>query len=265
MDQFLQVQGLQKAYANGPTVLHDVSLTFKPGEFSVILGLSGAGKSTFLRCLNRLIEPTAGRIIIPRDLIAPEGKGELDLVRASSHELRLWRRKVGMIFQHFNLIKRLSVVDNVLAGSLGYAGMVPGALRLFSKSERDRALYNLERVGLLDHAYKRADALSGGQQQRVAIARALMQRPTVILADEPVASLDPKLAKQILDILKRVADEDGLTVMVSLHVLELARAYGDRMIGFHGGRVIFDGAPDKLDDKAVQQIYSRGTAQLQPV
>ena len=257
VEPLLAIEGLHKAYGDGPRILSDVSLRFEPGEFVVILGLSGAGKSTFLRCLNRLIEPTEGHIRVPRSLVFEGGTGLLDVAHMSDRELRRWRRKVGMIFQQFNLVKRLSVCDNVLTGSLGYQALLPSVARWFPGSDRARALKNLERVGLLEQAYQRADTLSGGQQQRVAIARALMQRPAVILADEPVASLDPKLSVVILDILQRVAREDGITVLVSLHVLELARRYADRVIGFHGGRVVFDGRPDDLTDAAVERIYRR--------
>jgi phosphonate transport system ATP-binding protein len=181
----------------------------------------------------------------------------VDVAKLGDNELRLWRRKVGMIFQQFNLVKRLTVLENVLTGSLGYQPVFGSSLRRFSQADRDRAMHNLERVGLLEQAYQRADTLSGGQQQRVAIARALMQQPSVILADEPVASLDPKLSVQILDILKRVAREDGITVIVSLHVLELARAYADRVVGFQGGIVVFDGVPQTLTPEVVDAIYCR--------
>jgi phosphonate transport system ATP-binding protein len=161
-----------------------------------------------------------------------------------------------MIFQQFNLVKRLSVLQNVLSGSLGYQGPL-SLLRWFPSRDQRRALTNLQRVGLLAQAHQRADRLSGGQQQRVAIARALMQQPALILADEPVASLDPKLSVVVLDTLRRVAQEDGITVLVSLHVLELARRYADRIVGFQGGRVVFDGPPDALTDEAVEAIYRR--------
>ncbi|HEY9723977.1 MAG TPA: phosphonate ABC transporter ATP-binding protein [Oscillatoriaceae cyanobacterium] len=253
----LQIEGLKKSY--GPSrVLDDVTLNIERGDFTAILGLSGAGKSTFLRCLNRLIEPSGGRILAPGKLfLGPDAPEQVDIARLSERELRLWRRKVGMIFQQFNLVRRLTVLDNVLSGGLGYQPVFWSSMRRFSNEDRERAMRNLDRVGLLEHAYKRADTLSGGQQQRVAIARALMQQPTVILADEPVASLDPKLSAQILDILKRVAREDGIAVLVSLHVLELARTYADRVIGFQGGRVIFDGTPEQLDAAAVDRVYER--------
>jgi phosphonate transport system ATP-binding protein len=258
MDLMIDVQGLRKAYGDGDLILKDVNISFAPGEFVTILGLSGAGKSTFLRCLNRLIEPTGGRIMVPRSVLDGGPSTErLDLAKASPRELRLWRRRVGMIFQQFNLVKRMSVLDNVLSGTLGEANILASVFRSFPKAERERALRNLDRVGLLDQAYQRADTLSGGQQQRVAIARALMQRPKVILADEPVASLDPKLSVQVLDTLKRVAVEDGITVLVSLHVLDLAKTYGDRIIGFQGGRIVFDGKPEALSEEAVERVYFR--------
>lgn len=263
----IKVEHLGKTYSSGPPVLEDIDLEFQPGEFTAILGLSGAGKSTFLRCLNRLVEPTAGRILVPTSILgdagSPDDGGTFDIVKASDRELRRWRRKVGMIFQQFNLARRLSVIDNVLSGSLGYAPALPSTFRIFSEEERARALKNLDRVGLLPFAYQRADAISGGQQQRVAIARALMQRPAVILADEPVASLDPKLSMSILELLRKICDEDGITVLVSLHVLELARRYASRLIGFAGGRVVFDGAPEALGEAALKQIYQARTEELE--
>ncbi|MBM3268306.1 MAG: phosphonate ABC transporter ATP-binding protein [Candidatus Sericytochromatia bacterium] len=263
MQPIIKVENLGKTYANGPQVLMGVNLAFQPGEFTAILGLSGAGKSTFLRCLNRLVDPTEGRILVPRSLVAGgDEPGEFDVVKATPAELRRWRRKVGMIFQQFNLAKRLSVLDNVLSGSLGYAPTVPSTLRMFPESERARALENLDRVGLKPFAYQRADAISGGQQQRVAIARALMQRPAVILADEPVASLDPKLSMSILDLLRKICDEDGITVLVSLHVLELSKRYSSRLIGFAGGQVVFDGTAAELDDNVVKRVYQAQTEEL---
>ena len=165
------------------------------------------------------------------------------------------RRRIGMIFQQFNIVKRLSVIDNVLSGGLGYQPTWRSTLRIFSQEERRRALVNLKRVGLLDHAYKRADELSGGEQQRVAIARTLMQEPVIILADEPVSSLDPKLSRVVLDILKRVCREDGITALVSLHTLELTREYADRVVGLKDGQILFDGATDELTDAIVDSIY----------
>ena len=263
-ESLVAVRALQKAYRADRPVLRGIDCTFAPGEFVGLLGLSGAGKSTFLRCINRLIDPSSGEIHVPRALLLPGAPGTLDIVKASPGELRAWRRRVGMIFQQFNLVRRLSVLDNVLAGILGGAGLPQILWRSFPESERDRALYNLERVGLLDYAYRRADELSGGQQQRVAIARALMQRPALILADEPVASLDPKLSAQVLGTLRRIAQEDGITVIVSLHVLDLARQYADRLLGFQSGQVVFNGRPDSLDEVAYEQIYRRSTRELVP-
>ena len=265
----IKVEHLGKTYASGPPVLKDVNLSSQPGVFTAILGLSGAGKSTFLRCLNRLVDPTEGKILVPTSVLGEglaggtDPDGTFDVVNASGADLRRWRRKVGMIFQQFNLAKRLSVIDNVLSGSLGYSPSLPSTFRVFSEDERARALKNLDRVGLLPFAYQRADAISGGQQQRVAIARALMQRPVVILADEPVASLDPKLSMSILELLRKICDEDGITVLVSLHVLELAKRYSSRLIGFAGGDVVFDGAQAALTDVALKQIYQARTEELE--
>lgn len=260
----LRVEQLAKAYAGGPPVLQGVDVSFKAGEYVAILGLSGAGKSTFLRCINRLIDPSSGRIWASAEALGPGApEAGADVAGMNAGELRRWRRRVGMIFQQFNLVKRLSVLDNVLTGTLGDQPMLPSLVRRFPPADVERAMVNLERVGLLKLAYQRADALSGGQQQRVAIARALMQKPAIILADEPVASLDPKLSATILEILRRVAQEDGITVLVSLHVLDLAKRYADRILGFQGGRIAFDGSPESLSDQAVERIYQRGTAPLE--
>lgn len=252
----IETRGLKKGYGKGPLVLKDLSLKFYPGEFTTILGLSGSGKSTFLRCINRLVEPTDGEILVPGGLIGKEN-APIDVSALSQRQLRIWRQRVGMIFQQFNLVKRLSVLDNVLSGCLGEQNAFSSALRIFPVQAKELALRNLERVGLLDQAYQRADTLSGGQQQRVAIARALMQKPQIILADEPVASLDPRLSVTILDILKRIAQEDNIAVLISLHTLELAKSYSHRIIGLQDGNVVFDGPPEKLGQTEIDLIYHR--------
>lgn len=252
----LEIQELHKSFSASVPVLRGVNLKVEQGEFLGVIGLSGAGKSTLLRCINRLIEPNSGEILIPRSLFLPgEDGSRADVLKLNRRELRLLRRKVGMVFQQFNIVKRLSVLDNVLSGGLGYQPGFKSCLRLFSREERRRALLNLKRVGLLDHVYKRADELSGGEQQRVAIARTLMQNPVIILADEPVSNLDPKLSRVVLDILKRVCREDGITALASLHTLDLAREYADRVVGLKEGRVFFDGATKDLTDAVVEDVY----------
>ncbi|HEX6437619.1 MAG TPA: phosphonate ABC transporter ATP-binding protein [Candidatus Binatia bacterium] len=252
----LEIENLQKSYDNNIPVLCGINLAVNRGEFVGIIGLSGSGKSTLLRCINRLIEPSSGHIRVPAVLITRNGAGNLvDVVRLNQFELRRLRRKIGMIFQQFNIVKRLSVIENVLSGGLGYQSPLRSTLRSFTRDEKRKALTNLHRVGLLDHAYRRADELSGGEQQRVAIARTLMQEPALILADEPVSSLDPKLSSIVLDILKRVCQEDGITALVSLHTLELTREYAARVVGLKNGRVSFDGTCDELTAPVVQAIY----------
>lgn len=253
----LEVRGLEKSYGGAP-VLKGVNVAIEQGEFVGVIGLSGSGKSTLLRCINRLIEASAGEILVPRALLAGTANGaSADVRKLDAGELRLLRRKIGMIFQQFNIVKRLSVIDNVLSGGLGYQPALSGSLRIFSSETKGRALVNLKRVGLLEHAYKRADQLSGGEQQRVAIARTLMQEPALILADEPVSSLDPKLSRVVLDILKRVCREDGITALVSLHTLELTREYADRVIGLKEGRIFFDGPARDLSDAVIDSVYQR--------
>jgi phosphonate transport system ATP-binding protein len=252
----LEVRDLYQSFGISSPVLRGVSLKLEQGEFLGVIGLSGAGKSTLLRCINRLIDPTSGEILIPRNIFIPGGDGSrIDVLKLSRHELRLLRRKVGMIFQQFNIVKRLSVMENVLSGGLGYQSGLTSCLKLFSPAENKRALLNLKRVGLLNHAYKRADELSGGEQQRVAIARTLMQNPSIILADEPVSNLDPKLSRVILDILKRVCREDGITAMVSIHTLDLTKEYSDRILGLSQGQVLFNGPAKDLNDASAEMIY----------
>ncbi len=255
----LEIKDLHKTYDGATPVLRGVNLKIAKGEFVGIIGLSGAGKSTLLRCINRLIDATSGEIIVPRSLLGfGAGGSTFDVLQLAPTELRLFRRKVGMIFQQFNIIKRLSVIENVLSGGLGYQPAVRSTLRIFAAAERRQALINLKRVGLLTHAYKRADELSGGEQQRVAIARTLMQQPAIILADEPVASLDPTLSRVVLEILKRVCREDGITALVSLHTLELTRAYADRVVGLNRGELLFDCPASDLSDARADSVYRRG-------
>jgi phosphonate transport system ATP-binding protein len=254
----LEIKDLHKAYGDRTQVLRGIDFQIEQGEFVCIIGLSGAGKSTLLRCVNRLIQASSGAIFVPRALTGLSANdGKADVLKLNAEELRLVRRKVGMVFQQFNIVKRLSVIENVLSGGLGYQPTLRSVLRIFSREEKRQALTNLKRVGLLDHAYKRADQLSGGEQQRVAIARTLMQQPAIVLADEPVASLDPRLSRVVLDILKRVCREDGITALVSLHTLELTREYADRIIGLKQGQILFDGPTRDLTDTIVGSVYQR--------
>ena len=254
----LDIRELHQSYSAAAPVLRGISFTIERGEFVGVIGLSGAGKSPLLRCINRLIDASSGQILIPGALLSSKSNGaSVDVLKLNAGDLRALRRKIGMIFQQFNIVTRLSVIENVLSGGLGYQPALRSALRIFTHEERRRALVNLKRVGLLEHAYRRADELSGGEQQRVAIARTLMQQPAIILADEPVSSLDPKLSRVVLDILKRVCREDGITAVVSLHTLELTREYADRVIGLKRGEILFDGATDTLSDAVVDAVYQR--------
>ncbi len=243
----LQVEHLTKVYENGTVALQDVSFEVPDGQFLAVIGLSGSGKSTLLRCINRLIEPTEGRII---------WNGE-DVTHASQEDLRRFRRQVGMVFQHFNLVHRSRVVTNVLAGRLGYTNPAMALINRFSKSDMANALAQLERVGLREKAHSRADELSGGQQQRVGIARALMQDPEMILADEPVASLDPVLAHSIMRYLELINSEAEVTVLCSLHFLDLVHRYSDRAIALNEGRLVYDGLPSEIDDAKFKEIYGQ--------
>jgi len=244
----LEVQNLTKVYPDGTVALKDVSFTVQPGEFLVIIGLSGSGKSTLLRCINRLVDPTEGRILW-------DG---VDVTAAEGEDLRRVRRQIGMVFQQFNLVKRSSVLTNVLAGRLGYTPTGASLLHRFSVADRELAAKALARVGISDQARKSARELSGGQQQRVGIARALMQQPRMILADEPVASLDPVLAHSILGHLEDLNREDGITILCSLHYLDLVQRYASRVIGLRAGRLVWHGTDEDIrgmNDAEFKEIY----------
>ncbi len=243
----LQVKNLTKIYEGGVLALDDVSFEVPEGEFLAVIGLSGSGKSTLLRCINRLIEPTAGTILW----------NGVDVTAATQEEMRRIRRRIGMVFQHFNLVHRSTVLTNVLAGRLGYTNPALSLINRFSKADIEKAYQQLERVGISDKAKMRADELSGGQQQRVGVARALMQDPEMILADEPVASLDPVLAHSIMQYLDLINREDGVTVLCSLHFLDLVHRYADRAIALNEGKLVFEGLPKEIDDQKFKDIYGK--------
>ena len=246
----LEVKNLTKVYDDGTVALRDLSFDVQDGEFLIIIGLSGAGKSTLLRCINRLIEPTEGQIIW-------DG---IDVTAAPPDQLREIRRKIGMIFQHFNLVKRSSVLTNVLAGRLGYVNPWGSLVNRFPAEDNQRARRALQRLGIADQAHKRADELSGGQQQRVGVARALMQEPKMILADEPVASLDPVLAHSILGYLEQLNQEDGITILCTLHYLDLIQRYASRVIGLRDGELVYRGSREdirRMTDEEFKEIYGQ--------
>jgi phosphonate transport system ATP-binding protein len=240
----LKVEHLTKVYPNGTVALKDVSFSVDDGEFLVIIGLSGSGKSTLLRCINRLIDPTEGQIFLD----------DVDITKATPSELRHLRRHIGMVFQQFNLVKRSSVMTNVLSGRLGYVNPLLSLVGIWSKEDRNRAIKALDRMGIEDKANERADALSGGQQQRVGIARTLMQEPELILADEPVASLDPVLSHSILQYLEQL-NKEGITVLCSLHFLDLVHRYATRVIALKDGVKVFEGFPKEINRAKFKEIY----------
>ncbi len=243
----LEIKDLRKTYDKKLWALDKISFEVKKGDFIILLGLSGSGKSTLLRCINRLIEPSSGDVLF-------EGQSVLAL---SSNQLRRYRRNIAMVFQQFNLVKNLSVLTNVLTGRLGYHNLA----QKFSSQELEAAHHNLGRVGLQDFARRQVKNLSGGQQQRVAIARALMQNPAVILADEPVASLDPATADSIMQYLGEI-NSDGITVICSLHFLTLARRYGNRVIALKDGLKVFEGLPAEIDNTRFKQIYGQEAEEI---
>lgn len=241
----LRVENLTKVFPDGTVALKDVSFQVQEGEFLAIIGLSGSGKSTLLRCINRLIDPTAGRVLWD----------DVDITAAQGRDLRRIRRQIGMVFQQFNLVKRSTVTTNVLSGRLGYAHPWWSLVHRFTAEDQERARAALERVGIEEKADNRADQLSGGQQQRVGIARALMQEPRLMLADEPVASLDPVLAHSILQYLELLNRQDGITVLCSLHFLDLVHRYASRVIGLKAGEMVFDGLPSELTRERFKEVY----------
>lgn len=243
----LEIKNLTKIYEGDVLALDDVSFSVQPGEFLAVIGLSGSGKSTLLRCINRLVEPTAGQVIW-------DG---IDVTKANQSEMRQIRRKIGMVFQHFNLVTRSQVITNVLSGRLGYVNPALSVINRFPEEDIEAALKQLDRVGIANQAYKRADELSGGQQQRVGIARAMIQNPKMILADEPVASLDPVLAHSIMQYLDQINKEDGVMVLCSLHFLDLVHRYADRAIALNEGKLMFDGKPEEIDDERFKEIYGK--------
>ena len=248
----LSIKNLVKTYPNGVQALKGVSLDVKKGEFLVIIGLSGSGKSTLLRCINRLHDPTSGEINF-------EGK---NVAFVQGSEIRQLRSQIGMIFQHFNLIPRHTVMSNVLMGKLGQLGTLKSLFGLFPSEDRNLAQKYLNLVGIGEKAQIRADQLSGGQQQRVAIARALTQNPKVLLADEPVASLDPATCHVVMDYLKKVNQELGLTVICNLHFLSLVRQYATRVIALKGGEIVYEGDPKSIDEKWFETIYGQGAKEV---
>ena len=241
----LSIQGLSKEYTRGRPVLHNISLEFAGRGFTAIIGPSGTGKSTLIRCINRLVEPTAGAIVF-------QGR---DLVTLSGRALREVRRQIGMVFQEYNLVERLTVMENLLTGRLGYVAPLKAWLRKFPQSDIDAAFDLLEVVGLSNFANQRADNLSGGQRQRVGIARAVMQHPKLLLADEPTSSLDPKTSVEIMTLIRELGTAKNIPIIVNMHDVELAKRFADRIVGMSGGAVVYDGAPAGLTDGHLKSIY----------
>lgn len=248
----LSIKNLVKTYPNGVQALKGVSFDVKKGEFLVIIGLSGSGKSTLLRCVNRLHDPTSGEIVF-------EGQ---DIAKVQGEAVRSLRKHIGMIFQHFNLIPRHSVLSNVLMGRLGFMGSLKSIFGFFSEEDKAKGLQYLKLVGIAEKAKIRADQLSGGQQQRVAIARALTQGPSILLADEPVASLDPATCHTVMDYLKKVNQELGITVICNLHFLSLVRQYATRVIALKGGEIVYEGSPSDITDAWFEKIYGQGAKEV---
>ncbi len=246
MARVLEVRDLRVSYASGREVLKGVSFAVGADDFLAIIGPSGAGKSTLIRCVNRLVEPTGGEVLF-------DGR---DLLKLNETQMRRERRNIGMIFQEFNLIERLSVIDNVLTGRLGYTGTVRSLFRAFTKEDIGNAVRLLDRVGLIEHLDKRADRLSGGQRQRVGIARALIQNPKMLLIDEPTSSLDPKIAREVMTLIREIALEFGIPVLCNIHDVELALEFCTRVIGLQDGVKKFEGPPAAIDQRVLADIYA---------
>ena len=253
MKTILSLDKLGKIYPNGFEALKQVSFEVKEGEFLALIGLSGSGKSTLLRCINHLHPPTSGQL---------QFKGR-DIMHLSKKEVRTLRESVAMVFQQFNLIPRHSVLSNVLMGGLSRTGSFSSILGLYSESDREKALQYLELVGIREKAYLRASQLSGGQQQRVAIARALLQEPDLLLADEPVASLDPSTCHTVMDYLEKVNREMNITIICSLHFLSLVQRYATRVVALKGGKVVYIGKPESINEEWFREIYGEEAREIQ--
>jgi phosphonate transport system ATP-binding protein len=241
----LKLENLTKRYNTGDLALQGIDLSIPSGQVLALIGPSGAGKSTLIRCINRLVEPTSGSAIL----------NELNLTKLSSRALRKSRRKMGMIFQEYALVERLTVMENVLSGRLGYVGFWKSFLRKFPKKDVNEAFRLLDRVGLLEMADKRADELSGGQRQRVGICRALIQDPDLLLVDEPTASLDPKTSRQIMRLINELCQERGLTAIINIHDVLLAQMFSQRIVGLALGNIVYDGSPEGLTPEVLTKIY----------
>ncbi|WP_078430249.1 phosphonate ABC transporter ATP-binding protein [Alkalihalobacterium alkalinitrilicum] len=243
----IEFKDVSLVYPNGTQGLKNVNLKINQGEFVVIVGLSGAGKSTLIRSMNRLVTPTNGELLIDEE----------DILKYKQRKLRKLRTEVGMIFQNYNLVKRSTVMKNVISGRLGHTSTLRSLLNLYSKEDIALAYNSLQRVNIAEKVYQRADQLSGGQQQRVAIARVLTQQPKIILADEPVASLDPPTSHQVMTYLRKVNKEDNITTIVNLHFIDMAMEYADRIIGMRAGEVVFDGPSSEVSEQTFEEIYGR--------
>ena len=248
----LEFQNVSKVYNNTTRALSDISFSINEGEFVSIIGPSGSGKSTILRCINRLVHATQGEIRFD----------EHDITRASKKEIRQVRKKIGMIFQHYNLVDRLSVIENVLHGRLGHKTAIGGAVGVYTENEKESAFEIISKLGLTEQTYKRCDQLSGGQKQRVGIARSIMQEPRLILCDEPIASLDPSSSKIIMDHLSDINQTMKITCICNLHQVDVALKYSRRIIGLTGGNIIYDGPPDKLSRDTIYEIYQSEEGEL---
>jgi len=252
MSRVLKMEHIEKVYGNQVRALHDISLEVRAGEFVAVIGPSGSGKSTLLRTVNQLVVPSGGHVYID---------GE-EVTGASGKKLRLLRRKVGMIFQHYNLVQRLSVMQNVLHGRLGYMSALDGMLGNYTEEDKRKAIDLLQEIEMGDRLYNRASDLSGGQKQRVGIARAIMQEPKLLLCDEPIASLDPNASKIIMDLIYQMTQRRNIACIVNLHQLDVAMRYATRIIGLAKGEMIFDGTPQQLNNAVIEKIYNTSMENL---
>ena len=252
MSTVLKMEHIEKVYGNQVRALHDISLEVRAGEFVAVIGPSGSGKSTLLRPVNQLVVPRGGHVYID---------GE-EVTGASGKKLRLLRRKVGMIFQHYNLVQRLSVMQNVLHGRLGYMSALDGMLGNYTEEDKRKAIDLLQEIEMGDRLYNRASDLSGGQKQRVGIARAIMQEPKLLLCDEPIASLDPNASKIIMDLIYQMTQRRNIACIVNLHQLDVAMRYATRIIGLAKGEMIFDGTPQQLNNAVIEKIYNTSMENL---